>query len=68
MLLSPVSGGSSARGRGETLSASGIFVAKLWAGGEQQQLLTDMRSRYVSSFSPTLTIYVTLGISTDLLP
>ena len=35
--------GSSASGGG---AASGTFVTKLWAGGEQQPLLADMRSRY----------------------
>ncbi len=46
MLLSSGSGVSSAKGRGMKGSASGTFVAKLWAGGEQQPLLADMRSRY----------------------
>jgi hypothetical protein len=45
MLLSFGSGCSSTKGRGVTGSASGAFVAKLWAGGEQQSLLDDMRCR-----------------------
>ena len=45
-MLSSGSGGASAAGGGASVAASGTFVTKLWAGGEQQQLLADMRSRY----------------------
>jgi 23S rRNA U2552 (ribose-2'-O)-methylase RlmE/FtsJ len=39
-LLASRCAGSEAEG-----AAVGTFVAKLWAGGEQQPLLADMRSR-----------------------
>jgi hypothetical protein len=42
-LLASHCNGSSAPGGG---AASGTFVTKLWAGGEQQPLLADMRSRF----------------------
>ena len=43
LLASPI---CSAHATGGTATAAaGTFVTKLWAGGEQQQLLADMRSR-----------------------
>ena len=51
-LLSSSSSRASTTGGAGAGAAEGSFVTKLWAGGEQQQLLSDMRSRYRLSFPP----------------
>jgi 23S rRNA U2552 (ribose-2'-O)-methylase RlmE/FtsJ len=44
-LLSFGNGSSAATGSGRKVATAGTFVTKLWSGGEQQQLIADMRSR-----------------------
>ena len=44
-LLSFGSGSSAATRCGRKVATAGTFVTKLWSGGEQQQLIADMRSR-----------------------
>ncbi len=61
-LLASISCSASATGSRATVAAAGTFVTKLWAGGEQQQLLAEMRSRCdifplpPSCFTPKLAV------------